>query len=253
MTDNNHSLSSVLEGAMRNSGISLEKISQETGISERFIRLLLEEDFDKLPATPYLHGYIVKISDYLNLDGEELWKIYFKNSESLKKSGSRDKLPENRFYVPSINKKIIIIFLILLLVPLYFIFRSTFSGNISNNLSLANLEENITMTTTSNFTITGELEGDLSLKLNNSQVLLNEDGSFKTEIELEPGFNTLNFIIEGPLNREATVTKQVFFELEETEEETAEENIINEEEQNDLILPSPEDDINEGNIRAPLF
>ena len=95
----------ILE-ALKLKGMNLEKLSQLSGVSERSLALLLEEQFDKLPPAPYVHGYLVKIAETLNLDGRELWREYLKNNEEIRRSGKEDILPLNRFAIPKLNKKL---------------------------------------------------------------------------------------------------------------------------------------------------
>lgn len=211
MEETRGTISSVLAEAMEEQNISIEKLSEETGISERFIELLLSEKFDDMPPAPYTHGYLIKISSILGLDGEELWGTYLKNKQEIKKSGEFDKLPENRFAVSGFNKKVLVIGLIFLVIAGYFIFRSVFSANITNELHLANLDENPTISTSSEFRIEGNINSEYQLTINESPVYPESSGNFEKVLNLEEGLNTIVFHIKGLLGKEGKVVKQIFY------------------------------------------
>src|SRR3989344_6846190 len=95
----------ILKNEMKAKGLNAQKLSELSDISPNFIKSLLEGSFENLPATPYVHGYIEKISAILEINSDELWGQYKKESE-LKKSGAKDQLPLNRFASQPINKKL---------------------------------------------------------------------------------------------------------------------------------------------------
>lgn len=215
------SISEILIEAMKVRGFGVEKVSKETGISERFIRLLLEEKFEKLPATPYLHGYIMKIADTLDLNGEKIWNNYFKNNQYLRRSGRSDRLPENRFASSLINKKVLIGVIIVVAVVAYFLIRAASGFDISQTLSISNLNEDAVTTNDSTYIIRGEVDSSYQLSINQESVFPEENGNFSFSTNLSPGFNTIIFRVKGPLGREDKITRQIFYQpLENTENKT---------------------------------
>lgn len=207
-----NSFSIVLAEAMRAKGISAEKLARETGISERFLFLMLEEKLDKLPASPYLHGYIIKIADILDMDGEKLWSTYFKNNRYLRSSGGTDRLPKNRFAASRVNKKVLVVFLVILIVAAYFIVRTLAGFDLSRELSLEDFSENIIVSQEETYTLRGNVNPALRLTINDDPIYAGEDGDFEKNIELEPGFNTVILKLEGLLNREDELVKQIYYE-----------------------------------------
>ncbi|MEK7543121.1 MAG: helix-turn-helix domain-containing protein [Patescibacteria group bacterium] len=203
-------LSSFLHDMMRIKGMSIEKLAQATGISERYIRLLLEERFDKLPAAPYVHGYLIKIASALNIDGEELWSEYLKYNDSLNRSGEKDILPENRFVGINVNKKIIFFGALIFIIVLYIAFRiPSFLGG----PNLIVFFDNNAVVTEPSFTITGNSDPKNELTMNGEVLYSNKDGGFQKIVELSPGFNTFVFKTKTLIGKEETVVRQVYLKF----------------------------------------
>ncbi|MDO8557170.1 MAG: helix-turn-helix domain-containing protein [Candidatus Jorgensenbacteria bacterium] len=207
-TGETKSLSVFLADMMRVRSMTLEKLTQATGISERYIRLILEEKFDKLPAAPYVHGYLVKIAHALNIDGEELWQGYLKYSDALRRSGEKDKLPENRFISLRVNKKLVIAGVLILIVVLYIAFRIP---SLLSQPSLAVSFENNMVVAEPTFVLAGTADPKNELTINNEILYPDTNGAFRKVVELSPGFNTFVFKVKKLLGKEETVVRQIYY------------------------------------------
>lgn len=206
------SFSSIIIEALRAKGLSVARLSEITGIPENIISLLVEEKFHKLPAAPYVHGYIVKICDVLSLSGEKVWGEYLKDSEHIRKSGEKDTLPPNRFLIPKVNKKVFGVIMVVALVLLYFIVRlPSIIG--TPNLALENLPGTITTTENQNFTVKGTITPGDKLTMNGQTIVPDSEGNFAEPVTLNPGFNTLNFTATKILGKTFSVTKQIFYQI----------------------------------------
>lgn len=210
MENENKNLTNLILEALKLKGLTIDKLSQTTGVSERSLALLLEERFEKLPPAPYVHGYLIKIAEALNLDGQKLWQEYLKNNSDLRRSGEEDHLPPNRFAVKKMNKKVVGISVAVALILIYAAFRlpSLFG---QPELELSNLVENPTVVENSGFTIHGIMNPADELKINGEAVYPSGDGNFQKEILLQSGFNNVIFEIKKILGKTYTVTKQIFY------------------------------------------
>jgi len=207
-------LSEIILEAMRVKNMNIEKLAQLTGVSDRFLENLLEENFSKLPAAPYLRGYLLKISETLNLDGQELWKTYFKNNKNIHRSGSKDMLPANRFLVKGLSKKIIITSLIILFILFFIIYIAlrlpAFLAKPS--LDLINVPDGLTVDNP-NFTILGKIAPGDQLTINNELVYPTNNGQFEKKVNLQPGFNTFEFRVKRFLGGENIITKLISYRI----------------------------------------
>jgi len=206
------SISALLTDAMRAKNMSVEKLSQVTGISDRFLELILEERFNKLPSAPYVHGYLLKIGEVLSIDGDELWKIIkYHHTQTITQSGEKDMFPKNRFLVKSKNIKVIIGGIILIFFIIFLLFRiPAFLGK--PKLELFGIQDGIRVTTSTLF-IHGTINPSDELFINDEQIFANEKGDFEKIFELVPEFNTFHFAVKGLLGKELQETKQIFYEV----------------------------------------
>lgn len=209
----------ILVEALRTKSLSVEKLSQATGVPENVIGLLINEKFEKLPAAPYVHGYLVKISEALDLDGERVWKEYLSEKNEIRKSGEKDILPSNRFEMPALNKKIAGIGIVVVLILIYGAIRlPSILGTPA--ISFGDLSGAITVTKNQNFTIQGTLENGDNLMMNGEAMTVGKDGSFEKAVVLNPGFNTFKFEASKILGKTLSVTKQIYFQFEGTSSAT---------------------------------
>lgn len=207
--------SSIIIDALRAKNLNVEKLVQLTGVSDRFIALLLDEQFERLPAAPYTRGYILKIAEVLGLDGERLWREYLKNHDDLRKSGSKDTLPPNRFETPTfLSKKIIAGAVLAILVIVFFLLRlpSLFG---TPELSITNIPDNLVVST-STYAVTGKVNPQNQLTVQGQIVYPQGDGSFSRSVSLQPGFNTIEFKVKKLLEKEIVITKQIFYQTSST-------------------------------------
>ncbi len=208
---NDQKLTNLILEALKLKGLNLDKLSQLTGVSERSLALILEERFEKLPPAPYVHGYLMKIAEALNLDGQKLWQEYLKNNSDLRRSGEEDMLPQNRFAIQKMNKKIVVISAAIIVILVYGAFRlpSLFG---QPELDISSPKDNPTIVQDSNFTIHGIMNPADELTINGEAVYAQKDGNFEKEILLQSGFNSVTFEIKKILGKTFTITRQIFYQ-----------------------------------------
>jgi hypothetical protein len=209
-SENHKNFPDLLKEGMKMKGMSIEHLANVTGISDRFLILLIEEQFDKLPPSPYLHGYIIKISEALDFDGDAVWKEYFKETGIVRKSGASDSLPGRSLSNIKKFKKISLLAIVVIVIIIYVLFR-LYEYFKTPELSIHGIGEN-TVVSEPLFKLNGKINIKDSLLLNGEQVYPSEDGSFEKDIILSPGFNTIKFEIKKFLGKEYTIEKQIFLE-----------------------------------------
>lgn len=207
-------LSEILTDSIRIKGITVEKLAQLSGVSERYITSLIEEKYKELPAAPYVRGYLLKIAAFLGLDGENIWQEYLKNHDALRRAGEKDHLPTNRFTTKNLGKKPILVGFLIIFIAGFFAARVVMFYS-KPSLTLANLRDNMVVQS-SQFVLKGKIKPSNQLTLNGEEIYPDEKGNFEKAIELQPGFNTLVFKIKKLLGREHTVVKQIFYRQETT-------------------------------------
>ncbi len=211
MNEEPETFTTLLRDTMRARGYSVERLAKETGISDRFISLMLEERYDELPPSPYLHGYVVRIGKILDMDGEGLWQAYFKEKKDIKKSGERDKLPPNRFVLKRVHLPAIVAVVLLVGVAGYFLLSAYRSADIAKALRIDNLGDETIVVTTSTLPVKGSIGENVTLTINGAEVYPDKNGSFTKDVNLSPGMNAIVFELQGMLGRVSQTTRYVFF------------------------------------------
>lgn len=197
-------------------GINAEKLASITAIPARFIVAMREGELEKLPAEPYVRGYLKKIADALKADEEALINAY-KESKRVARlghvAGETDKLPSNQFARVPMKKSLIIVpLLILILTTTIFVRFNQIFGVPELSLELPSA------ISVESLTISGDVRPGDKLTLNGEIVYTNESGHFEETFFLKPGLNTLEFRVKRFLGKEIVVIKEIYYEVpEETE------------------------------------
>ena len=207
--DNQKNFHEFFSEIVENSGSSIEKMAELTGISQRYLKAFCEGDFKKLPSLPYVRGYLMKISNVLGINGQELWQAY--KEELKEKIVVDDKLPINRFALKPRNFKRLVIGIIIIFAIIFLIWR------LDDLLGIPKIE----ITNPVNDLIVNEdivnIKGVVNnyrdkLLINNEEIFISKNGIFEKEYHLAPGANAIEFRLKRFLGKEIKVVKQVIYQ-----------------------------------------
>lgn len=191
-------------------GVSMTRLSEASGVPERYLEALLGGDYTRLPARPYVYGYLKKIGPLINVDGEELWRLY-ERERTPRSSGAADRMPSNRFALKKIKRGWLAGALVLAALLIYLGLRiDTIVGKPS--LVIENPPLGELVVTEGSFLIRGVVSRDDMLTLNGEKILVDRDGRFEKEVSLDPGLNVLTFSARRPLGSERTVVRRVIYQ-----------------------------------------
>lgn len=213
--DEGKNLSELLNEAINLRGLDAKKLSELTDIPVHYLTALSEGDFAKLPAVPYVRGYLIKIAEALRVEADPFLRAYKQEVlvRALKTSGPEDKLPANRFTLktPFRMKISIAIGIILILLIIYLVWQNT------DFLGIPKIE--IFNPATDNFIVNSpsiKLQGEINprdkLTINGEEILVEKNGQFSKDFSLQLGINTIEFKVKRLLGREVKVIKQVIYQ-----------------------------------------
>lgn len=204
-------LKDILREEMQAKGVTFAKLRQQTGIADRYLAAFLEDAQEKLPAAPYVRGYLIRIASVLELDSNSLWEKY-RTSAQLKSSGADDRMPGNRFALKRLNRKLIFGVGTLVLVLIYLVMSADrFLGK--PDLSLTSPSADTSVTTASIIMVSGLIEPGNIVSVGGEAVPANADGTFETSYNLEPGLNQITVSTENPvIGRKHEIIRQVIYE-----------------------------------------
>jgi cytoskeletal protein RodZ len=204
-------LKDTLKDEMRAKSVSVAKLAELTGISISHIQALIESNFERLPAAPYVRGYLQKIAEVLEIDADIIWRRYEKES-AIKRSGKTDTLPHNRYALHSVHKGMLwlvaagIIILIIAIPALVDFFGKP-------SLQIDSPAQETEITTTSPYTVSGNIQNSSDrVFINETEVLVSEQGEFSIQKDLDEGVNTFVIRAQRFLGKSTTITRNVFYQ-----------------------------------------
>jgi cytoskeletal protein RodZ len=197
---------------LKERGLTLRQLSEISGINLKYLELLSHGRFEQLPPSPYLHGYFRRLGEILGFDPSEWWERV-KDGGSLKASGKGDVMAENRF---ARGKKGLWITGAVLIVLLIF-----FGVRASKILGEPQIEltapaSDLPRVTEDHVIFEGKITNADELTINDQQVQHEDDGSFRTEVPLQPGENRIEVKAKKVLGRETKITREVYYDASES-------------------------------------
>jgi hypothetical protein len=213
----------VLKSRMAEKRLGVHHLEKSTGITKAHLEALVKGNFETLPAAPYVRGYLKQIAPVVEVDEDELWKLYQAEATS-KMSGATDQLPGNRFAFPKKKtKRFVIIGIVVLLMGSYLFFNR---GQLLGEPMFVLLGDNEATMTTQEAAVTfrGSIDPNDTLLINDLIVEINTRGEFEESYPLEFGVNTFTFRAKRFLGKEKEILRRV---VRSTATSTLEEDEIN--------------------------
>jgi hypothetical protein len=204
-------LSNLLTTKLRERKLSSQQAADTTGVPVDVIEQLASGDHANLPAAPYLHGYLVKLGDLLDFDGEGLWQ-QMKRVERVKSSGTGDLLPKNRFSRNRAPRWLLWGVPLALVLVTFLGFR--FAEIIGlPDVAITNPDRDGIVFTESPAKISGTATPGSRVTINGEAVPLTEGGTWEKDVNLQPGTPN-DFTVEASklLGRSRSTSRRMFYE-----------------------------------------
>ncbi|MBM3256947.1 MAG: hypothetical protein FJY98_01290 [Candidatus Liptonbacteria bacterium] len=207
MNENSQQFGQFLHDRLREKGWNLEKLSQTSNISIAHLEHLMAGNFEALPPAPYVHGYLHKLGNVLDFDGEAWWNE-LKSEGAVKTSGSTDALPKNRFKESPATPYWIGGIALILIVYLVARFAAIFGTPL---LLVEYPPREITPSETPEIVVHGSLRYGDKVLVNQEETPVGKDGEWEKRVVLHEGLNTIE--IEGRrfLGGTSKVVRQILY------------------------------------------
>ena len=203
-------VSELLRERVEVKGLTVTRLKQQTGIAERYLQALLEGNSDRLPASPYVRGYLFRLASILDLDGSALWELY-RSETGARSSGPADRLPANRFALRPISRAALIAGVLAVVLLGYFALNANrFLGR--PDLRVVSPAAETTVTDSHTITLIGTVDPSDTLTIGGEPVSIEPSGRFERPYELQPGLNQIEFLASRLLGGEAKVIRQVIYQ-----------------------------------------
>ena len=194
---------------VKQKGFTIKKLADVTGVSPRHLQDIARGDFAALPSAPYVRGYLVRLGEVLEFDGEAWWQR-IKSERPMRNSGSTDSLPENRFLKKS-PTRLIIACGIALIVVIYFAFQfSRIFGR--PTVAVTNPTDNPSTAMENPITIQGTAKNTDILSVDGENVIVAPDGTWQKDILLSDGSNEITITAKKFLGGTVNLTEDVIYQ-----------------------------------------
>ena len=212
---NTHVGDFLKDARVKNYG-NLEVISKVLNINIKYLEALENSYYWLLLDPAYTKNYLKKYAEYLSLDFENLYGLFYKEWDVYQKTSARKKMLAklrewdgnwlNALVVPKIIKYIVIVFLIFVGgLYLWVEVRSIF---VPPFLELTSPGDNF-VTEDQVASVAGRAAKESRVTINGKLVVLNNDGYFKEDVPLQGGMNILKVSASKKYSRENLITRNI--------------------------------------------
>lgn len=196
---------------MRQKGASVKKLADMTGIIPRHLAEIAAGNFSALPSAPYVRGYLIRLGEALDFDGEAWWQK-IKTERRVKNSGATDALPENRF-IKKYPTKYIGGGIIVLLVVIYAVIQfPNIIGKPSITINEPDPSQNPFVTNMYQFPIQGNVQNASALSIDGDTITISPTGSWQKEVTLSNGMNQFTITAKKFLGGTTEVTERIVYQ-----------------------------------------
>jgi transcriptional regulator with XRE-family HTH domain len=196
-----------LRDRMKERGVSLKKLSDVTGISIGHIENMLRGDFARIPPTPYFRGYLIRIGEVLDFDGEAWW-ARIKKGDEVRESGPTDALPKNRFAFESPARVITISVAVLALL---IVTSFTLPHIFGKPVIVVTSPRDYSYAASDSVVIQGTVTNADSLYVDGDEATIASDGSWQKNVLLQGGVNPFDISAKKFLGGTTNVMEHIMY------------------------------------------
>ena len=210
--------------------MSLNDASRLTRIQVKYLECLEEGNCDKLPADVYVKGFLKSYAEVLGVEDKILIRLYDKereikkNLEKRKSDNQKNTLGQLARVEKAVNvssfvvtPKIVVASISILLVfgGFFYLYKEIGSFASVPRLIILNPENNY-VTDTNSISVEGITDKDSTVYLNEQPILVQDDGKFRENVNLQSGTNVINIKTVNKFDKisEKTVTIQSSYQPE---------------------------------------
>ena len=211
-------LGQQLRAVRRTAKLSLDQVATATKISKKYIQALESGKYDELPAEVYAKGFLENYAQFLGFPVDEVLNQYKRERGLVPKPRSSDqfvipgqKIERSRLTITPRTLWAAGALLVLFIVVSYLLTQvSVFAA--PPKLEVTNPSTNSTVNT-EGVSVEGKTDPGAVLSINGQPIPTDVDGSFKEEVQLLAGTNSLRITARNKNGREKTETRSVIVQI----------------------------------------
>jgi cytoskeletal protein RodZ len=185
-------------------GLTLEDVAKNTKIKTEFLSFIEEGEYAKLPSVSYAHGFVRNYAKFLGLPEKEIMAIFRREFDEDKTYrvlpkgfGEGDSFPLGKFKLKQTAVLIVFIFLIFMA---YILFQYRYAF-LNPPLQITSPQNGSTVSS-SEVTISGKTDSNATVYIEKNAVSVDQNGNFKTTINVFPGQTTISVSVINKFSRE---------------------------------------------------
>lgn len=196
-------------------GYTLELVERETKVNLKYLMLIEDGDYTKLPAEVYVIGFLRRWADFLGIDKKELIKQFQDEKKIILSYKPAEKVTKSNIIKPDsqsellktpgliITPKLILSSLVIILVMgiLSYIWYQVKGFAAAPPLELDN-SDLAQIVKVESISVSGQTDPGASLFINSQAVLVDSSGSFSQVIKLSSGVNNIEITAKNKANKE---------------------------------------------------
>lgn len=185
----------ILQEERERHRISIDELAKKTRIRTRYLRALEKDQYEQLPASTFVKGYIKTYGQLFGFDHQPLIALLRRDF----KESAKGQLVPREFIKPLLKKRplfqrpvalVVLGFALLMMTIMGYVGVQWYKLSQPPEITLSAPEENAEVS--ARVVVTGRTEQDAVVTVNDQPVALQPDGFFQTEVFLSrEGLNTL--------------------------------------------------------------
>jgi len=206
--------------------ISLGEVSKHTRIQVKYLEYMEEGRYEKMPVDVYVRGFLKNYADFLSIDPNVLLRLYEKERE-IKKNLEKGRGGEKKYPMPApfkassfaLTPKVILISAIAAVTfgGFFYLYKEIGAFASVPRLVISNPEQNTSIAGNS-IIVEGITDKDAKLYINEQLILINDDGKFRENLNLQFGNNFINIKSVNKFGKEAAESLTVYSSYQKEEE-----------------------------------
>ncbi len=182
------------------------QLGEMTHIRTTFIEAIENSDWDKLPELAVVIGFVKSISHFLDIDERQLVALLKREYKPPTKIEKQKEISKKFIWGPRLTfLSLVIIILIIVLGYLGFQYKK-FNSPPKLIIKEPTRQEIIKQ---EKLTVSGITDLDATVEVNNQSVLVNNDGSFKTEINLSNSTKEIKIIATSRSGKTTSISRTI--------------------------------------------
>ena len=199
--------------------LSIEKSAKDININSRYIRLLEKNKFSELPADVYTVNILKNYAEILNLNPNSVIERYKKEKDIYLKTQIEKKqaIKNSKILNLILNPQLLKYIVVLIIVGSIITYIGWGINKIISppDLTILTPNDNLIIETHS-IQISGKTEKEVDILINNRPVLIDTEGSFNIDIDLQNGLNIIKITAQKKHSKKNIIYRKIIVKNEES-------------------------------------